>query len=634
MLEAMESNVSTPRREDVLWRVFRLSAQGIAVANLDDARILEANDAFGFLVGRDAAELIGTTLDELGIFSEMGNERARTMLRDRGGVDGFDAYVRAPSGETRVLRLWAEVVEGGEPLVVLRASDVDGRAAARARYYELREAEVRYKALVEQVQAIIYTEVDDGSRTGATRPTYVSPQSSEMLGYTPEELTEDPRLWDDLVHPDDRERVHAEEVAVDVDDHPFCLEYRIVRKDGEVRWVRDEATLVEDPASGLRFWQGLMLDITEHRRAQEQQAAVEAKYRALVERLPAVVYLGEYGEDGDWLYMSPQLERVLGYTPEEWLAHPHPLGSFTHPDDLPAVREAEERSYRTGQPFHAEYRMLTKDGRWLWILDDAAAVKDEQGHILFMQGVMYDMTDRKRAEQELARALENLRALDRLKNTLLHTLSHDLRGPLTAILGAASTLERLDNELPAGERKALLDTMVAKTKGLNTLLTDLLDLDRIDQGILEPRRFPADLGFIVRELVARTEALAGRDVHVDAGRLFIAIDQPKVERALENLLLNAVIHTPSDSRIWVRVEEREGGALLIVEDDGPGVPDDLKEVIFDAFRRGPGAGGIPGSGLGLSLVARFAELHEGRAWVEDRPGGGASFRVFLPSVPV
>jgi signal transduction histidine kinase len=100
-----------------------------------------------------------------------------------------------------------------------------------------------------------------------------------------------------------------------------------------------------------------------------------------------------------------------------------------------------------------------------------------------------------------------------------------------------------------------------------------------------------------------------------------------VGRIVENLLGNTVKHTPGDSRIWVRLERREDGALLTVEDDGPGVPEDDRARIFEAFRQGSGA--ASGSGVGLALVARFAELHGGRAWVEERDGGGASFRVLF-----
>ena len=116
--------------------------------------------------------------------------------------------------------------------------------------------------------------------------------------------------------------------------------------------------------------------------------------------------------------------------------------------------------------------------------------------------------------------------------------------------------------------------------------------------------------------------------------LRLAADAPKLERIIENLLVNAAKHTPAGTTIWVRVHAQEGGVLLLVEDEGPGVPAQLREPIFQPFHQGRNiADHAPGSGIGLALVAQFASLHGGRAWVQDRPGGGASFRVFLPDTP-
>ncbi len=619
-MEPLETSV--PARGGLLDRVFRASVLGTAVCRLEDGTILEANEAFCYLLGRGREEVLGASVLDLGLLRSLGDRRALQQLQARGVLEGFDATFTAPGGERRVVRLWAEAIVDAEPLAVLRASDVDGRTTARHRYQELRETEVRFRALVESIPAITYTQVEDETSPTGFRDVYISPQTERILGYSPEEWLRDPTLWIRATHPDDRDRVVHEDQDAAASGTRFRSEYRMIAKDGRVVWFHDEAVLVEDPVSGVAFWQGVMFDITEQKRLAETMAESEAKYRNLVEQLPAIVYLGEYGEDGDWLYISPRIEQVLGYTPEEWLSHPAPMGTFTHPDDLPAARAAEEESFRTGKPYRAEYRMRAKDGRWVWILDEATVVRDEEGNPLFLQGLMYDITERKAAE-------ERLLALDRLKNTLLHTLSHDLKEPLTAILGAASTLERLDRELPEEERRHLLRILAERTRGMNTLLTDLLDLDRLDRGIVEPRRFPVDLAQLARDLVERTTVLGGRSVELDLERCLLDVDAPKVERLLENLLSNAARHTPEGARIWLRVHPADGGALLVVEDEGPGVPHDLKGSIFEPFRRGPEATG-PGSGIGLSLVARFAELHGGRAWVEDRPGGGASFRVFLP----
>jgi PAS domain S-box-containing protein len=631
MLEPMIPKLTEPESEGLAARVFNLSSLGILLAQLD-GMILDANDAFLFLVDRDRDDVVGHTIKELGFFSSMGDDRARDLLRERGAIDGFDAHVLTPSGEARVLRLWAEsITDGDDRVVVVRAFDDAGRVAAGARYYEFREAEVRYRAMVEQIPAITYTEIEDETSPIGYRDVYISPQAESILGYTPFEWQADPELWIRAMHPDDRDRVVKEDRA-SLETGTFTSEYRMIARDGHVVWFQDVANVVEDPMSGVRFWHGVMLDVTEQKLAEASHWELAAKYRTLVEQIPAVVYLAEYGEQGDWLYISPQVERVLGYTPEEWLAHPHPMASFTHPDDLSAARREEERSLSSGEPFRAEYRMQTKAGRWRWILDEATPVRDQTGRPFVLQGVMYDISKRKHTEQELAEVLEKLRAMNQLKNTLLHTLSHDLQNPLTAIHGAASTLERLDSQLSTDERRSLLKSLTDRTQHLRTLLTDLLDLERLDRGIVEPRRSPVDLPAMIRRLVVSSEALTGRTVEIDTEPVTIAVDQAKVERMVENLLANAARHT-ADARVWIRVAAQDGGALISVDDEGAGVPDDLKEKIFVPFSRGPEAADIPGSGIGLSLVAGFAELHGGRAWVEDRSGRGASFRVFLPDGP-
>ena len=140
-----------------------------------------------------------------------------------------------------------------------------------------------------------------------------------------------------------------------------------------------------------------------------------------------------------------------------------------------------------------------------------------------------------------------------------------------------------------------------------------------------------DLAEVARNVVAESEVAVDREVTIDTMPTIAAVDVPKVERIVENLLVNAARHTPPRAHIWIRVRPTADGAILAVEDDGPGLPPEDRERVFGPFERGGSAAAhAPGSGIGLTLVARFAELHGGRAWAEERDGGGASFLVWLP----
>src|SRR3989441_12119444 len=288
----------------------------------------------------------------------------------------------------------------------------------------------------------------------------------------------------------------------------------------------------------------------------------------------------------------------------------------------------------------AEYRHHTPDGRTIWVHDETTFLHADDGTPLYLQGVIFDITERKLAEQALREseqrerdAAERLRALDEMKNAFLTAVSHELRSPLTSILGLSLTLERA-RQMPDEDRNDLLERLAANARKLDRLLRDLLDIDRLNRGIVEPQYRVTDVGALARRTVESLDPLSDRSVTTHADPVVLPVDPAKVERIVENLLMNAARHTTGDRTIWLRVEAWNGGGLIAVEDDGPGVPEQISEAIFEPFRHGPTASPhSPGTGIGLSLVARFAELHGGRAWVEERDGGGASFRVFLPGGP-
>jgi PAS domain S-box-containing protein len=481
----------------------------------------------------------------------------------------------------------------------------------------------------------------DPPRAGVT--TSIGPKVEELLGYPVGDFVEDAGLWASRIHPDDLGRVLAAWRRAAAPGDRYHLAYRMLARDGRVVQVLDDAAAAEDPRTGARSWHGAVLDVTADRPVGPDLREAEEKYRLLVEQIPAVTYIDEVPEDDQTdlspAYISPQLERLLGYRPEEWLSDPDLWDRVTHPDDVEATEAAARRSFEDGTPLSVEYRMVARDGRTVWVREQASLYRNASGAPKFWQGVYIDITELKRAEEELNNALvrerdaaESLRALDEMKNTFLQAVSHDLRTPLAAILGLALTLEQEAFPLTDDDVRDMARRIAANSRKLDRMVRDLLDLDRLSRGIIGPKLQRADVGAIVRDLVAQTDIAEGREVSVEVASVEIDVDVPKLERIVENLLANTVRHTPQDARVWVRTGGQDGGVLIVVEDDGPGVPPELHEAVFEPFRQGPSESShSPGAGVGLTLVARFAELHGGRAWVEDRPGGGASFRVFLPA---
>jgi signal transduction histidine kinase len=234
-----------------------------------------------------------------------------------------------------------------------------------------------------------------------------------------------------------------------------------------------------------------------------------------------------------------------------------------------------------------------------------------------MLGIGQDVTERKR--------------LDELRDTILSAVSHELRTPLTAIIGFAQTLK--ERTLEPTLRAALIDNLFVQAQRLERLLADLLDLDRLRHGFVRPKFTQTDIASLVEQVVAAHHDEV-RPIAIRTQLAHAAVDASKVERIVDNLLVNAVRHTPMGTEIAVRVAPYDGGVVIAVDDRGPGVEREDREAIFEPFHRGARSDHVTGTGIGLSLVAQFTALHGGRAWVQDNPGGGASFRVFLPRQPV
>jgi PAS domain S-box-containing protein len=262
----------------------------------------------------------------------------------------------------------------------------------------------RTRELVEQLPVVVYVDTDDRH----PHCLYITPNIEKILGYTPAQVREDPELWSRAMHPDDWDRVGAIRDESWTKGTRFRAEYRMFRSDGEEVWLRDTTMLVLSDDGTRLAWQGVIEDITLERRSEEDRRASEARYQALIERVPAVVYEMDPHDERRTLYVSPHVEQVLGYSRAEWLDQPDIWIELLHADDREIVLAAHDRNSETGEPWDLEYRLIASDGRVVWVHDRATLIRRSEHGSAAWHGVMIDITAEHDAREMLVLHKEDL----------------------------------------------------------------------------------------------------------------------------------------------------------------------------------------------------------------------------------
>jgi two-component system sensor histidine kinase KdpD len=265
--------------------------------------------------------------------------------------------------------------------------------------------------------------------------------------------------------------------------------------------------------------------------------------------------------------------------------------------------------------------------------DKPARLGADQRHFLdtFARQAALALERARLAEEAKAAALRA--RTEEMRSSLLSAVSHDLRTPLAAITGAATTLLDESGPVAPAQRQELLETICEEAERLERLVGNLLDMTRLESGAVAVKREWVPLEEIVGSALTRLESrLGGRPVRaaLPADLPLLSVDPVLLEQVFVNLLENAAKYTPTDSAIEIAARSDESGVQIEVADRGPGLPPGSESRIFEKFfRRGPSGGGV---GLGLAICRGIVEAHEGRLVAENRADGGAVFRIRLPIV--
>jgi PAS domain S-box-containing protein len=421
------------------------------------------------------------------------------------------------------------------------------------------------------------------------------------------------------------------------------------RKDGHE--VPVEISLSPLQADAGLFIVSSIRDVTERRKAEAQLRRMEARYRTLVEGIPAVTFMAATDEGTNELYVSPQIEKLLGFTQREWLDNPILWYSQLHPDDQHRWHQEFAHTCATGEPFRSVYRFVARDGRVVWVHGEAQVVRDDDGRPLFLQGVAFDITGMKQAEEELkalnatleervaqrtAEAELRARELARSNEALGqfgYVVAHDLRQPLRTMKSYIQKLaERWQGQLDEPSDDYITRAVNASDR-MRVLIDDLLAYSRVRTQGKEPTP------------VASSEALAAARANlqaaieetgasVTAGDLPVVLADPtQLVQLFQNLIGNA-LKFRADRPPEVRVAARRQGVewLIEVADNGIGIEAQYLQRIFGLGERLHGASKYPGHGIGLATCEKIVQRHGGRIWAASPgPDQGATISFTLPA---
>jgi PAS domain S-box-containing protein len=462
-------------------------------------------------------------------------------------------------------------------------------------------------ALARVANAVMITAVDGTI-------TWVNPAFTEMSGYSAEEaIGATPRILKSGVHDAQHyERLWRTILAGEVW-HGEVVERH---KDGHLYTVLQTITPIFDAGGQVEHFVAIHQDITALRQA-EASALLQAQMLDAVG--DAVIATGL---DSRVQYLNPAAQRQFGWTADD--AYGRPIAEIA-----PAEVESKDEvgvvdAVRRGEVWTGELRLTRTNGSTFPALVTNAPYHDVTGKLVGTIGVARDISD-------LQATIEQLERGEQIRIAFLRATSHELRTPLSIITGFADILRRHDNALDPDERRRYLDRLAANTDRLHLLIDDLLDLDRLSTGLGTANRQPHDLDEIVTRVVANIDP-DDRHVSVRLEPITADVDGPKIERAVANLLANAIRHAQPGGEVQVDLFREGDESVLRVEDDGPGIDPGYLPLIFEPFVQGPERHEEPqpGPGLGLSLALEMVRLHGGSVTASNRPAGGARFEVRLP----
>jgi PAS domain S-box-containing protein len=442
--------------------------------------------------------------------------------------------------------------------------------------------------------------------------------------------------WLAAVHPDDLGKIQRAASETTPNDRTYRCEYRVLLTGGAVRWVGERARVAHDHAGELTRLTGASVDITDVKQAEAALSFTERRLERAIRGTQDGLW--EIDLDNHRYWFAPRFEAMLGYENGELNRGFGGIKDLVHPDDVDRRNAVFQAHLDHDQPYDVEYRVRHKAGHYEWLRSRGTTERDAAGKPTFVGGSAQLVTDRKLAELTTQNARLAAEAANHAKSDFLANVSHEIRTPMNGVIGMTDLLA--DTALDDTQRE-YLNIIRGSAHALLALINDVLDLSKIEAERLELEHIEFSIRDLVYEAVAATTfeaAMKGIEFIVDIAAevpFLLTGDPGRVRQIVMNLIGNAIKFTHEGHvSLRMRHDEIAGGGVnlyLEIEDTGIGIPADRLDRLFQSFSQidASTTRHYGGSGLGLSIVKRLAELMGGAAGVASVPGKGSTFKVHL-----
>lgn len=565
-------------------------------------------------------------------------EDYRMSLREERSVENTETEIRIASGQARIISWNSNIIRGADGRtagIMFVGNDVTERRASER---EITRSEDRFRILADLTSDYVYSASFDGDFTITTE--WVEGAFQQITGYAPEEVIGNTGAWEKLIHPDDRSNMARMQNEMG-EQHPLAFEYRILLRDGSVRWLRDHIFPIIADDNRVKGMHGAVRDITEQRETEISLMKEEEKLRGIIENAAdGIALMNEQGHIIEW---SPAMEQITGIPRAEAIGSMH--WDIQHRLALPedhAVRDVRAESRRQIEEYlsHGKSPWLNRlfdrwiqrpDGEQRYIEMVSFPVRSSQG--LLTGSVTRDITEVKLAELDLEKKNRQLEERNQELDTFTQSVAHDLKNPLSLILGYAEMVQSESGALTTDELREYMGSVLFNGRKMISIINALLLLASVRKEEVQLEQL--DMQQIVEDAMRRLHRL------IDEQHATVTLPDswPSVrgysawiEEVWVNYIGNAVKHGGRGVHVAVGIEEDGEMIRFLVRDDGPGIPPDRIEDLFAPFVRLSQAK-IEGHGLGLSIVRRIIEKIGGEVGVSSEPGRETVFFFTLPKAP-